>query len=270
MKTYEQMAAEVFEKGEAQIRKNRKKKRKAALAAVLCAAVCAGLYPGIKKYQSLSTQSVNPTTETAETAMSQRDGSVDSPTTLPSDNYGGEMTSDGGGKTGDGGASAISLPGEIKVVGEEITDKEAAQYFNENRQWLQSALSANGVPCGNLTIKDTGYCHISLEQGELRQNFRDYLAYNDGKIIGIITLTKENGVLSSTPAFGAPWFEDFTRFLDEHSGQELIFIYAGFLEAVLCPDGECVNPMGLDVSEYFGEIEDPYNALYMKQAVYVP
>ena len=99
----------------------------------------------------------------------------------------------------------------VKVVGEKITDAEAKAYLAENT-WVGSALAASGVSFEDISYSETGYCHVSYDgtegkQLEVRQNFRDYLAYSDsGKLIAIITITKENGKLSASPAFGGPWF----------------------------------------------------------------
>ena len=171
-------------------------------------------------------------------------------------------------------AATGARPG-VKVVGEKITDAEAKAYLRENT-WIASALSASGVPADNITYSETGYCHVSYDgtegkQLELRQNFRDYLAYSDsGKLIAIITVTKENGKLSATPAFGGPWFSEYDAFLNAHKGEELLYVYAGFMEIIITPDNQYVNPQGTDVSAYFEGVEKPYAYFYNDAATYTP
>lgn len=170
-------------------------------------------------------------------------------------------------------AATGAKPG-VNVVGEKITDAEAKAYLRENT-WIGSALTASGVPANDLTYSETGYCHVSYDgaegkQLELRQNFRDYLAYSGGKLIAIITVTKENGQLSATPAFGGPWFSEYDAFLNAHKGEELLYVYAGFMEIIITPDNQYVNPQGTDVSAYFEGVEKPYAYFYNDAATYTP
>lgn len=162
----------------------------------------------------------------------------------------------------------------VKVVGEKITDAEARAYLAENT-WLVSALASSGVAADKITYAETGYCHVSYDgtEGkplEVRENFRDYLAYNDGKLVAIVTLTKENGQLSATPAFGGPWFGEYDAFLQAHRGEKLLYVYAAFMEIVITPDGRCFNPQGTDVSAYMEGVDDPYAYFYCDAATYTP
>ena len=106
---------------------------------------------------------------------------------------------------------------------------------------------------------------------EVRRNFRDYLVWNcKGDLIAIVTLTKENGALSDTPAFGGPWFSDYNAFLKAHKGEALVFVYAGWMELVLTPDGGVFNPQGTDVSRYLEGVEAPYEIFRCDAASYTP
>lgn len=176
-----------------------------------------------------------------------------------------------------GGVRIPVLPFDrsIQYTGEAITDAEAAAYFKENT-WLQSALGASGVDASGIRFAEHGYCHVSYDgvEGksfEVRQNFRDYLVWNGkGDLIAIVTLTKENGQLSATPAFDAPWFESYQRFLKLYAGQPLVFVYAGWMEMVITPDEGVYNPQGTDVSRYLEGIENPYEIFRCDAATYVP
>ena len=168
---------------------------------------------------------------------------------------------------------AGAKPG-VKITGEKITDAEAKAYFKENT-WIVSALSSSGVPADNLKFSDKGYCHINYDgtegkQLEVRQNFRDYLVWNSGKLVAIVTLTKENGKISANPAFGGPWFDEYNAFLQKHKGEKLLFVYAGWMEIVITPNGECVNPQGYDMSGYFDGLDNPYEYFYSEAATYTP
>ena len=176
-----------------------------------------------------------------------------------------------------GGWYVPGLPAtnEIDLVGDEITEEEAKRYFEENRASITNSLSASGIAADDIRISDTGYCHISYNGGadknlEIRQNFRDYLVYNGDRLVAIVTLTKDNGLLSSTPAFGGTWFDDYNAFLKQHEGQKLLYLYAGWMEIIISPDNTCTNPMGQDISEYLKGIENPYEWFYNEAAVYTP
>ena len=176
-----------------------------------------------------------------------------------------------------GGVRIPALPTDrtIRYTGEAITDEEAAAYFKENT-WLQSALASSGVDASGIRYAEHGYCHVSYDgtEGkplEVRQNFRDYLVWNgSGGLIAIVTLTKENGTLSATPAFGGPWFDDYNAFLQRHRGEALVFVYAGWMELVLTPDEGVFNPQGTDASEYLKGVENPYEVFRCDAAAYTP
>ena len=183
------------------------------------------------------------------------------------DGYGGNI----------GGVRIPALPQDrtIQYTGEAITDAEAAAYFRENT-WLQSALGSSGVDADGIRFASHGYCHVSYDgtEGkplEVRRNFRDYLVWNGkGDLIAIVTLTKENGALSDTPAFGGPWFSDYNAFLKAHKGEALVFVYAGWMELVLTPDGGVYNPQGTDVSRYLEGVKNPYEIFRCDEASYTP
>ncbi len=189
---------------------------------------------------------------------------------------GGDVYGDPDGQSGGNGVNIPALPREkiIELTGEEITDEEAQQYFKENTVRFVNELTASGVSADNLKIMPKGYCHVMYDgtEGksfEIRQNFRDYLAYNSDKLVAIITLVKENGQLSATPAFGGPWFDDYNAALQQHKGEELVYIYAGWMEFVVTPDGRYFSPMGTELGLDFGDL-DIYKTFYHPKAVYVP
>lgn len=170
---------------------------------------------------------------------------------------------------------ALPFDEGFELTGEELTDTEAQAYFEENMESIASSLAASGVPADAIKIAGKGYCHVSYNgvEGkllEIRQNFRDYLVYNNDELIAIITLCKENGEIYCTPAFGAQWFADFNAYLQQHKDEELIFVYAGFMEMVIAPDNSYRSPMGYEIAPVLGGIEEPYEILYHEKAVYVP
>lgn len=163
----------------------------------------------------------------------------------------------------------------IEVTGKEITDEDAKEYFNENKSRIFSTLSASGVSTDSLKISEKGYCHVNYNgtEGkcfELRQNYRDYLVYNGNKLVAIVTLYEDNGQIYDTLSLGAPWFDDYNSFLQNHKGEELVYVYAGWFEMIIAPDNTCYNPMNYDTAGYLDGEENPYEIFYHEKAVYMP
>lgn len=169
---------------------------------------------------------------------------------------------------------AIPASNEVIVSGEQFTDAEAKAYFDKNKASVVSSLSLSGVPSDKIRISENGYSHISYDGSDikalsLRQNYRDYPVYNGDKLVAIITLIKENGGISCYPAFGAPWFDDCNAFLQNHKGQEMVYVYALNNEIIIAPDGSCYT-VADDASLYLEGLENPYEFFYNEKAVYIP
>ena len=80
----------------------------------------------------------------------------------------------------------------------------------------------------------------------------------------------ESGKIFDSPAFGAPWFDEYNNFLCRHKNEKLLYVYAGSVEIVITPENEILNPLGLDAERYFEGVENPYERFYNENAVYVP
>lgn len=164
----------------------------------------------------------------------------------------------------------------IALTGEAITDEEAKAYFEINGNSIISSLASSGTPVDNIRISEKGYSHVYYDgtEGksfEIRQNYRDYLVYNGDKLIAIITLFKEDGEIYNSPMFGAKWFDSYGKYLEEHKGEKLVFVYAKFYEIIIAPDNTYYHPMGVDVTdEYIGFLEKPYDVFYHEAATYIP
>lgn len=165
---------------------------------------------------------------------------------------------------------------KVSINGERLTDEEAAEYFKANKNAIASSLSSSGVNADDIQIAEKGYSHLSYTGAEdkpleLNQNYRDYLVYNGKKLVAIVTLVKENGKIYDNISFGAKWYDSFNKKLNEHKGEKLTFLYAGSIEIVVAPDGDCFCPMGWDVSDYMEGIDDPYKFFYaQEQCIYIP
>ena len=233
-----------------------------------------------------SSQAAVTTTSNAEskTTESKSGGEIN-----PNERFGGQTM-----------IAAIPKNNRTQVTGEKITEEEARDYFTKNAASLESSLAASGVEIaeiwydgaesnfmgtvlcakGSLLFKK-GYCHISYDGNSdeslpgltLKQNFMDFHVYNAGRLIAIVTLVKEKGVLYANPAFGAPWFDSFDRALNKYSGQKILFLYAGATAYAITPDNTVIHPQGNESSvrdSGLNNVKDAYKWFYNEQCVYTP
>lgn len=294
MKTYIEMADEVFRIGDEQIKAEKTKKKKTVIAlslSLVCVtAVAVGAWLSSNGRMTAVKPSENDSAIVVPTEGSTEIGTRENETTEKgqSSEYKdhkieksqvyqqtkeNEFDSVGGGNWFC--IPAFPSGNKIDYVGEKLTDEEARVYFLENKNSIVSALSSSGVSADRIQIKEKGYSHISYtgkknENLTVTQNFRDYLVYNGNELIAIITLVKENGKIYDTPSFGGAWYSDFNKLLNSHKGEELVFVYVNQVEIVVAPDGTYKSPLGIDSSGYFDGIENVYDRLYCPEAVYVP
>ena len=170
---------------------------------------------------------------------------------------------------------AYSASEKLDVTGERLTDEEAGLYLEKNKETIGSSLSSSGVAADNIRFSEKGYYHLNYNGAEgkpleLKENFRDYLVYNGNKLIAIITLIKENGKVTDSISFGAPWFDSFNKKLIAHKGEKLIFVWAANAEIIIAPDGSYFSSAGNDVSHYMEGLENPYEFFFTDLAVYIP
>ena len=119
-----------------------------------------------------------------------------------------------------------------------VTDEIGYDFLSENYESIKTLLIESGVSADNLLISEHGYSHLNTDDNTIAVNYRDYLAYNDGELISIITVINDENGLWYSPAFGGPWFAQYNSFLNEHSGEELVYLYVGIPEVVITPDNE--------------------------------
>lgn len=231
-----------------------------------------------------SSQAAVTTTSNAvsKTTESKSGGEID-----PNERFGGQTM-----------IAAIPKNNRTQVIGEKITDEEARDYFNKNTASLQSSLTASGVELAEIyyeanydgtqviCAKDSlvirkGYCHVSYDGNTdeskpgltVKQNFMDFHVYNADRLVAIVTLVKENGLIYASPTFGAPWFDSFDKALQKYAGKKVLFLYAGAMAYAIAPDGKVIHPQGYESSvrdSGLDKLPDAYNWFYNEQCVYKP
>ncbi len=187
-------------------------------------------------------------------------------------------TEDGGLAGGVEGSAALSaaqiLSRGIRTEGEVLDDAEGAAYLAQYRAALLDTLRVSGIRMDQPRFAEKGIGHLSISESGavLKTNWRDFLVYDGDEIIAIYTLYKENGLIHATPAWGGPWFAEYSRFLAEHAGQELVYLYLDAAqEIILLPDGQAVNPLGYPAGAQFsGSRYDYYTRCKTPLNTYVP
>ncbi len=184
--------------------------------------------------------------------------------------------------TSDGGAmedSCCGGDGELYVDGlcivfdgleYQIPDEEGYAFIEENYVSIKSALISFGVSAENLVIREHGFSHYSTETGSIALNFRDYLAYNDGEIVAIVTLVNDEYGMTYYLATEALWFESYTELLEAHQGEELVYIYIGTAEAIITPDNKIIYVMSGEEYQHYIDGVDYYSVFNQDVNTYVP
>ena len=196
--------------------------------------------------------------------------------------------------------AALPKNNRKQVIGEQITEQEARDHLFENAPSLQSSLLASGVELAEISYETAefdftsnvlcargslmfmkGYCHVSYDGNTdeskpgltIKQNFMDFHVYNAGRLVAIVTLVKENGLIYSTPAFAAPWFDSFNSALNKYQGRKVLFLYAGTMAYAVAPDNTVIHPQGHESSvkdSGLTNVKDAYSWFYDERCVYTP
>lgn len=299
MKTYNEMADEVFRIGDERIRYKKKNRAKAVISVVVVAVVAVSAVtfknalkpanklinePEILFEKNVSTDVSDGCLFPDEVTTAENKKDTVTAYSKPynpekSDRYWDGNEANSNDRTSYGSSSQFFIPAfpqknGIKYTGEKITDEEARRYF-ENNSSIKSSLIASGIDAGNMRISERGYSLISYmgvvdENFELKQNFRNYFVYNGDRIVAIITLYKENGKLYDSPAFGGEWFNYLTDLFAEYKGKEIVFLLAGNAEFAITSDGKIHSYLGYDSKSYFEGVDNLYEKIYCPEAVYVP
>lgn len=169
----------------------------------------------------------------------------------------------------------INIRQEIQVEGSnfEFTNEEGYTYLDSVRTGIQNSLKAMGVNADNIEITKSGYSHVRTGDSgnSIAVNWKDYIAYNGDEIIAIITVMKDEAGFHEYLAWGSQCYADYGKFLAEHKGEELVYIYAGDVDAILAPDNQ-IYAFGTDISSAVNENEagQYYTFFKMEQNTYIP
>lgn len=169
----------------------------------------------------------------------------------------------------------INIKEKIQVEGTdfEYSNEEGYAYLESVSDGIQNDLKAMGVNADNFRIMKSGYSHLRTGDAgnSIAVNWKDYIACKGDEVIAIITVAKDENGFHHYPAWGSPSFADYGKFLAEHKGEELVYIWAGDVDAILTPDHQIFS-FGADLSAAINESEvgQYYTFFKMEQNTYVP
>ena len=162
----------------------------------------------------------------------------------------------------------------IRTEGEVLSNEEGYTYVTQHKDALLDTLAVSGVKMSQPRFAEKGIGHLSIHSdgAVMKTNWRDFLVYDGDEIVAIYTLYKENGLIHATPSWGSPSYAEYSRFLAEHAGQELVYLYVNTArEIILLPDGKAMNPLGYPADAQFTESNfDYYTACKTAYNTYVP
>lgn len=172
-----------------------------------------------------------------------------------------------------GGTGVFATEGVcVKLEGTDywLTDEEGYALLMKDYDSIQSSLISSGVPAANMRISEKGYGHMRSDDCTVSVNFRDYLVYNDEKLVSIISVWKDEEGTWYSIAFGGTWFADYNAFLKKHVGEKLVYVYYGYSEAILTPDGKVYQLMNFTEIEGLNESFDYYGFYDQGTNTYTP
>lgn len=145
----------------------------------------------------------------------------------------------------------------VKIKGTGITDDELEKYIKENAKSIVSGIAFDSKYGGNGEYKicTKGYSHLTTDENGLWINidFVDCIITKNGKIVGIVTVFKDNGKLHNSVAYGGAAFGNLQKAFDENPGKELVFVYDGMTpEILISPDNKMYfNPCAVEYDKGF-------------------
>lgn len=172
-----------------------------------------------------------------------------------------------------GGEGTIATNGVcISLSGTDywLSNEEGYAFLQENYIGIKNSLVASGVNAENMIICKNGYGHLQTDSNTVAVNWRDYLIYNDGVLISIVTVSKDADGLWYGIAFGGTWYAQYNEFLEQHRGEELVYLYIGSTEAIVTPNNKIYRLLDFSEVEGLSDSFDYYSFYNQTSNTYTP
>ena len=124
--------------------------------------------------------------------------------------------------------------------------------------------------------RQMGICGDAERSGDkgnsMAVDWKQFNAYDGEKLVAIIDLCKDSNGIHHYIAFGGLWFDEYNALLKSHSGEELVMIYVGDVQAFVTPDNEVICVLHDDdhFKESIKEGKDYYHYFKQEQNTFVP
>lgn len=139
-------------------------------------------------------------------------------------------------EAGDRDAALPYISGiNIALKGETITDAELKAYIKKNAEFMVASVAFD-LGKGEYRVCTKGYSPLTVSTKEglfINTGFVDCPITKDGKIVAVVTVYKNNGVLYDSVAYGGRGFATIQRAFEENPDEDLVFIYVNEVPEVI-------------------------------------
>ena len=139
-------------------------------------------------------------------------------------------------EAGDRDAALPYISGvNIALKGETITDAELKAYIKKNAEYMVASVAFD-LGKGEYRVCTKGYRPLTVSTKDglfINTGFVDCPITKDGKIVAVVTVYKDNGVLYDSVAYGGRGFATIQRAFDENPDEDLVFIYVNEVPEVI-------------------------------------
>ncbi|MBO7424162.1 MAG: hypothetical protein J6U23_00660 [Clostridiales bacterium] len=166
----------------------------------------------------------------------EEDSSFDMEDDQESDNASQQQSSEQGSK--DKNTDSL-YKGDVVIINNDnnITDDEGYDYLSE----ISESISDSGITYGDpgsdwITPETNGFCVLDItEEPMIDVGYKYYLQYSDETIISIIVITKYEDDFKYQ-RYIYTWLDDMYDFLEEHEGEDVVFVMDGEDLYCIAPD----------------------------------
>lgn len=171
--------------------------------------------------------------------------------------------------TTDKDSSGDSLyKGDVAIINNDknITDGEGYDYLSE----VSESISDSGVsfsdPISNgFDFSVDGFSFLDItDEPMIDVSYKYYIQYGDDSIISIVAITKNENDFKYQ-MFIYKWLDDLYEFLEEHEGEDVVFVRNGEDIYCIAPDNSCFSSKK---DPYFLEQSDLYQTYKYDENTY--
>ena len=129
--------------------------------------------------------------------------------------------------------------GDVRIVNDDknITDDEGYDYLSEAAESVGDSTYKFGDPNnGGIELSEDGFCFLDItDEPTIDLSLKYYLYYGEDSLISFVALSKnENDFKYQIYVY--KWLDDLDKFLNEHMGEDVLFVIDGEDVYCIAPD----------------------------------